>query len=139
MFADIPGQEAPGGGTIPSDILVSAQKPDLVILDRLMYMMTIFEITVPFETRLQQSRQLKQNKYAHLVHDLECKGWQVNRRTVEVGSRGLINKENTETLTSFLEFTKDKRKPKKFLATISQLAIIGSFKLFLARRDASWT
>jgi len=25
--------------------------------------MTIFEVTVPFETRLQQSRQLKQNKY----------------------------------------------------------------------------
>jgi hypothetical protein len=34
LYCDLDGLQAPGGGSIPADVMVQAQKPDLVILDR---------------------------------------------------------------------------------------------------------
>ena len=33
MYADIPSHTLPGGGTVPPPLLVTAQTPDLVIID----------------------------------------------------------------------------------------------------------
>ena len=33
IYSDLPGWEAPGGGTIPSDLCVTSLKPDIVIVD----------------------------------------------------------------------------------------------------------
>ena len=34
VYADLPDKQAPGGGTIPSDIVVTAERPDLVIVNK---------------------------------------------------------------------------------------------------------
>ena len=34
VFSDLPGMEAPGGGTIPPSLCVSNHKPDIVIIDK---------------------------------------------------------------------------------------------------------
>ena len=47
MYADIPFHTLPGGGTV--HLLVTAQKPDLIIIDRMEEKMDIFELTVPLE------------------------------------------------------------------------------------------
>ena len=46
MYADIPSHTLPGGGTVTVPPLVTAQKPDLVIIDRMGEKMDIFELTV---------------------------------------------------------------------------------------------
>jgi hypothetical protein len=37
LYCDFDGLQAPGGGSIPADVMVQAQKPDLVIVDRSVY------------------------------------------------------------------------------------------------------
>jgi hypothetical protein len=34
LYCDLDGQQAPGGGSIPAEVMVKVQRPDLVILDR---------------------------------------------------------------------------------------------------------
>ena len=44
MYADIPSHTLPGGGTVPPHLLVTAQRPDLVIIDRMEEKIDIFEL-----------------------------------------------------------------------------------------------
>ena len=37
LYCDLDGLQAPGGGSIPADVMVQAQRPDLVIIDRSVY------------------------------------------------------------------------------------------------------
>jgi hypothetical protein len=37
LYCYLDGLQAPGGGSIPADVMVQTQKPDLVILDRLVH------------------------------------------------------------------------------------------------------
>ena len=59
MYADIPFYTLPGRGTVPSHLLVTAQKPDLVIIDRMEENMDIFELTVPLETNIKNTNTQK--------------------------------------------------------------------------------
>jgi hypothetical protein len=34
LYCDLDGLQAPGGGSIPADVMVQAQRPDLVIVDQ---------------------------------------------------------------------------------------------------------
>ena len=52
MYANIPSHSLTWGGTVPPLLLVSAEKPDLVIIDRMEEKMDIFELTVPLETNI---------------------------------------------------------------------------------------
>ena len=45
MYADIQSHNLPGGGNAHPHLLVTAQKPDLVIIDRIEEKMDIFELT----------------------------------------------------------------------------------------------
>ena len=69
MYADIPSHTLPGGGTVPPHLLVTAEKPDLVIIDRMEEKMDIFELTVPLETNNKNANALKMNKYEHFITD----------------------------------------------------------------------
>ena len=50
MYADVPSHTLPGGCTVPPNFLVTTEKPDLAIIDRMEEKMDIFELTVPLET-----------------------------------------------------------------------------------------
>ena len=47
----------------PSPLLVTAQKPDLVIIDIMEEKMDILELTVPLETNIKNANAQKMNKY----------------------------------------------------------------------------
>ena len=47
LFSDLAGFQAPHGGTIPPHVLVTALRPDLVILNELSREIIIFELTCP--------------------------------------------------------------------------------------------
>ena len=64
MYADIPSHTLP-----VTPFLVTAQKPDLVIIDRMEEKMDIFELTVPLETNNKNANALKMNKYEHFITD----------------------------------------------------------------------
>ena len=70
MYADLPGNTADGGGTVPADICVTVHKPDLVIIDEKNNSLYICELTVPYETNIETRHRGKSDKYAHFVTDV---------------------------------------------------------------------
>ena len=50
-----------------------AEKPDLVIIDRMEEKMDIFELTVPLETNIKNANAQKMNKYEHFITDITGK------------------------------------------------------------------
>ncbi len=65
MYLDLPGQHT-GISTVPVDIVVTNQKPDMVIIDNLGNV-TLMELTVPFETNTIQAAERKSQRYEGLL------------------------------------------------------------------------
>ena len=103
VYADIKGHTI-GGGTVPPDVLVTSEKPDIVIVHgpettaATKTHITIIELTVPWEERLKASREHKTDKYSSLVSDLKAAGFSVDFIPLEVGVRGIINQENKASI-----------------------------------------
>ena len=62
-YIDLEGYKAPGGGTLPPDVIVTNLKPDIVVIDKKLITLHIFELTVPGEGRLYIALTLKSEKY----------------------------------------------------------------------------
>ena len=68
LFSDMPGYEAPHGGTIPPDILVTNLRPDIFIVRRFLRKAMVFELTCPWDANVQRTERshvFKEDKYAH--------------------------------------------------------------------------
>ena len=96
MYADIPSHILPGGGTVSPNLLVTTQKTDLLIIDRMEERMEIFELTVPLETNIKNVNTQKMNKYEHFITDITTRD--VSVHPFEIGSRGYISPSNKENL-----------------------------------------
>jgi hypothetical protein len=62
LYCDLDGLQAPGGRSIPADVLVQAQRPDLVILDRLVHgrhSIALVELTCPWDTDAKRAEECK--------------------------------------------------------------------------------
>ena len=64
IFVDIPEYNI-NGGTIPPSVVVTSQKPDIVIIDSKTTPSTVwlYELTAPFETNIDSSNSYKRDKY----------------------------------------------------------------------------
>ena len=70
-FVDLEGHKTEGGGTIPTNLTVTLQRPDIVIVDEKKKTVSIFELTVPAEPRLEIAHTLKMNSYSHFSTDIK--------------------------------------------------------------------
>ena len=70
------------------DILQASLRPDLVVTSEKKKILGMMELTVPYEDRIEVSRELKKSKYQEIVNAGESKGWKVTLWSVEVGCRG---------------------------------------------------
>jgi hypothetical protein len=53
VYSNLEGLQAPGGGSIPADVMVQAQRLDLVILDRSVHgrhRISLVKLTCPWDT-----------------------------------------------------------------------------------------
>ena len=101
LFSNLPSLSA-GSSTFPPDIIVTAQRPDLVLIDRVKKVVVIFELTCPWDTNVTTAHIYKQNKYAYLVMDLSNGDFTVDLYCFEVSVRGQISKQNKARIKSFL-------------------------------------
>ena len=137
VYADIEGHTI-GGGTIPPDILVTSEKPDIVIINKEEEpSITIIELTVPWEERIETSREIKTNKYSPLISDLSRAGYSVDFISLEVGTRGIITNENKHSIKKFHHFTKEINL-KTLTSNISKKTVISSYYIFLNRNNQNW-
>ena len=72
----------------PQQVAVTSMRPDIVILSEECRTVVIVELTVPWEERLEESHELKRNKYEGLLQEARQNGWETYNFPVEVGCRG---------------------------------------------------
>ena len=67
---DIEGSKRAAGGTMPPEAAVTNLKPDLVLIDRKTKTLSIYELTVPIESRIEVAHNLKAENYQHFLADV---------------------------------------------------------------------
>ena len=136
VYSDIPGHMA-GNGSIPPEICITNEKPDIVIIDEKRKTLDIFELTVPFEKNIEERNIFKNNKYAHFVVDIN--EYKTNVTAFEVGSRGYISPANKKRLGMLQKFLKAGNPLSKFQKNVSALSVYSSYYIFLSRKDPAWS
>ena len=127
-----------GSSTIPINILVTSQRPDLVIANECKKLITILELSIPFELNIESTHELKVNRYSDLVADLEMLGYTVSYYPFEIGSRGYISPEN---VSRFKHFMKSHNIPDKYSLirdTFCKIALLGSYIIYNSKVDKDW-
>ena len=101
LFSDMPGFQAPHGGTIPPHILVTALKPDIFIFNEQSQEVIVFELTCPWDSNIARSHAFKSEKYSPLIADLSQR-FIVSFFSIEVSARGQVSKDNRSRLKNFV-------------------------------------
>ena len=83
--ADLPGWES-----YPAAIKETRKRPDIVISSDLSKQIIMVELTVPYETRMEEANIFKKEKYSDLSKELERSGYRSTVLPVEIGARGFV-------------------------------------------------
>ena len=139
VYADLEGHKTPDGRTIPASVCLTADRPDIVIIDRRTGDLFIWELTSCFdrEESFNHAHQLKENKYAYFLTDIT--ELTPHLTAFEVGARGVVTKDNSDRLKALHKFCQKKIKYKQFLQNILALAVNASYYLWICRKDPVWS
>ena len=136
VYSDIEGHQT-SGGTILAEICITAEKPDIVIIDNVTKLIHLFELTVPDIRNLDIRNTEKSNKYAHFLTDMS--GYTCKVNCFEISTLGYISERNHATLRSLYSYMKPGIKLSKFKQNISALSVYASFHVFLCRKEQAFT
>ena len=125
-----------GAGSIPPELCITVEKPDIVIQDKTNKFIHFFEFSVPIEQNgnIEKRHKEKSDKYAHFVTDMT--GYECAVTAFEVGSRGYISTRNHAALYSLHKFVKPGVKLTKFNLNIFAMLVYSSFNIFVTRKEA---
>ena len=137
VFTDINGYTTDNGGTIPPELTITSNKPDIVIIDSKSSSVAICELTVPFESNIKTRNLHKTNKYAYLLTDITSLAPKIT--AFEIGVRGFITKENKESPKYIHTFCDQSVKYKTFMENISAIAINSSYYIYTCRKEPTWS
>ena len=137
VYSDIDGYTTDNGGTIPPELTVTTDKPDIVILDRKSLTVAICELTVPFESNIKARNIYKNNKYAYMLTDITS--YSSKLTAFEIGARGFLTTENKENLRYIHTFCDKSIKLKTFTDNISAIAINSSYYIYTCRKEPTWS
>ena len=126
MFADLEGHRV-NGVTVPPDLAMTSQKPDLVIVKRKSKEVYLVELTVPWDcsTNMAAATQRKTERYQGLASAIEESGYMCFNTPLEIRTRGVINLKNKQVLNQLCMAMKIKN----VVSTCSKLALLGSYTL----------
>ena len=139
IFADLDGAKI-SGGTIPPHIVTTAQRPDIVTIDRSSNPPTVIlvELTIPFTRNIADANTRKQLRYEFLAADIEAAGYKCINLPIEIFSRGHITSRNRNEIT-FLAHQFKIRKLQQVLRACSKLSLLASYSIFNSRNEESWS
>ena len=86
VSADLPGCCS----DYPKIISNKGLQPDIVLFSNENSKVILVELTIPFESRLEQSHVYKTSKYEDLKKELEKEEYSVSVNAVEIGARGFV-------------------------------------------------
>ena len=141
VFADLNGWRV-NGGTVPQEMALTEQKPDLVVIDRSVAPVKVLlvELTVPWDAAnsFQAALDRKTARYERLTEDLKEAGFDSRNLPLEIGCRGVINQRNAANL-EFICNQVGIRGIKKLKGALGRIALIGSYRIWLARNSQEWS
>ena len=82
--------DLPGWNLYPEIISKTGLRPDIVLHSQKAKEILLIELTVPYESRIEEAHGFKMEKYADLARDLREAGLQTSVFAVEVGARGFV-------------------------------------------------
>ncbi len=100
IHCDLPGHNKCGISTVPTDICVTTQIPDIVMINCPHKIAILIEFTACFETNFEKSTQRKENRHGSLLNDIQSTGFTCEMIAVDVGCRGLVLVDNRSKLTT---------------------------------------
>ena len=133
VYSDLPGWEAPGGGTIPPALCVTNLKPDIVIVDTDTKTLHIYELTMPLSANIDTRHQKKTHKYTPFITDIT--GFKCKLNCFEVTNTGFISKRNHTTLNALHTLLRKDLKKSVFKSNLNSLAWYGSYQVWLSREN----
>ena len=95
----------------------------------------MIELTISWETNIDDAFNRKSKRYEHLCTQCEEEGWQADCFPIEVGARGYIGK-RVPMLLSKLGFSGKEKG--KVIRDIQEAAEKSSFWIWLKRNDTTW-
>jgi hypothetical protein len=141
LYCDLDGLQAPGGGLNPADVMVQAQRPDLVIIDRSVhgrYRIALVELTCPWHTDAKRAKEHKTARYANLKTALSNEGWDCSLYLIEVGVRGHIIKSAKDRFRSLFRAwvpVGHRSGIGQMMKDVSRISLMCSFAIFQTRND----
>ena len=139
IYADIDGAKI-SGGTVPPDIMVTPQRPDMVIINNTTTPPTVYlvELTCPFTRNIEAANIRKRARYEFLANDIKDEGYQCKNLPFVIGSRGHVTRPNRITITELCNVT-SVRKPQHVIRTCSKIVLLGSYTIYNSRRSHDWS
>ena len=117
VSADLPNERE-----YPPEIRETNQRPDIVVYSRKLQTFILIELTVPYESNIEEQHVFKTAKYEDLTKRLNKKGISVRFFAVEVGSRGFMGSSMYTLLRQLNLGTKKLNQAVKNLRTITENA-----------------
>ena len=137
VFLNLPNFQINSNGSVPLETgVITADRPDLCIIDRKENKFHVWELTSPYETNIESSHRRKEEKYAYFLEDVTV--FTPSVTCFEVAARGYVSKDNLERLRNLHKFCRKSIKLKTFIQNISSLAVNSSYFLFISRKDHAW-
>ena len=121
----------------PPHIMVTSDRPDLVIYSNTTRNVIIIELTSPAEENIEKWRSIKTSKYEKLAENIREAGtWKPTVFTIEVGARGYVAKQTNYVWRKLGIAQKDSH---QLTERISRVAMRCSHFLWICRNTKIWT
>ena len=110
-------------------------RPDMIVWNEEEKVMKIIELTVSWETNIDDAYNRKNVRYENLCNLCEDEGWTTDCLPIEVGARGYVGRRIPALLTKLGFNSKEKN---ELIREIQSTAEKTSFWIWLKREDTSW-
>jgi hypothetical protein len=144
LYCDLDGLQAPGGRSIPGDVMLQAQRTDLVIVDQSVYgrfRIALVKLTCPWDTDVKKGKEHKTARYADLMEELSNQGWDCSLYLIEVGAWSHIVKSVKDQLWSlFRDWLPAGHRSGigQMIKDVRRISLVCSFAIIQACNEPVW-
>jgi hypothetical protein len=144
LYCDLDELQVPDGRLIPADVMVQAQRPDLVIIDWSVHgrhRIALVKLTYPWDTDAKRAEDRKTARYADLKEQLSNQGWNCGLYLIEVGAPVHIIKTGKIRHRSLFRAwvpASHMLCTGQMMKNVSKIFLVCLFAIFQARKDPVW-
>lgn len=143
-YVDVPGRRTHDEGTVPDQLIITSDKPDIFILDQRDHLqkpeIVIIDLTIPWDDRVEASRSEKLVKFSTLVASIKAKdAFNVSYQSLEIGSYRQRLSDGSESAIKLLyNYILPKISYFAFRMDLINLVNYSSYEIFSSRSETKW-